>query len=120
VAVYFRTSAPTRLLSEFNRRIAQIEPMGKITTWARHKQGSVDFYTHKANDWAGKAYFTPVVEDGVLRFNIIRPKDGGIDGRVYAYYHGHLTETFLAHFDQEFTDAISSALPRAGDACSGT
>jgi hypothetical protein len=34
---------------------------------------------------------------------------------VYGYYHGHLIETFLNHFDSDFSDGSATALPAAGD-----
>jgi hypothetical protein len=37
---------------------------------------------------------------------------------VYAYYHGHLIETFLNHFDKDFTKGEATALPTSGDNCS--
>jgi hypothetical protein len=37
---------------------------------------------------------------------------------VYAYYHGHLIETFLNHFDKDFTKAEATSLPTSGDHCS--
>jgi hypothetical protein len=72
-------------------------------------------YTHKAPEWAKKAWFLPKIEATQLTFNIIRPKEKNINAIDYAYYHGHLLETFLNHFDKSFKDAIASALPETGD-----
>ncbi|GAB3791838.1 hypothetical protein [Dyella agri] len=112
MAAYFKTSKATELLKKFDARIAQTEQKGKITTWVKRNDG---YYTHKAADWANKAFFKAVVEDEQLRFNIIRPKDKNIEVEVYGYYHGHLIETFLNHFDKDFTWGYASALPSSGD-----
>ena len=114
MSVQFSTSQPAALLTAFNARISQTESVGKITTWI--KDG--DYYTHKAAEWTKKAWFKPSIESGKLVFNILRPQNINISNTVYGYFHGHLTETFLNHFDQLFTSASSSALPAAGDNCS--
>lgn len=116
MAVFINTSEPSALLNAFNDRIAQDEPKGKITTWERSADGV--YYTHKAQNWHSKAWFMPVIEKGVLKFNIIKPANADVTDVVYSYYHGHLTETFLNHFDRSFSDATSSALPRSGDVLS--
>lgn len=115
MAVFFRTSNPSALLKAFNDRINQDEQEGKITTWEQHKHNNVTYYTHKAAAWHKKAYFKAVVGDNILTFNIIRPEDQNITVTVYGYYHGHLTETFLNHFDSSFNEAISSSNPVNGD-----
>jgi hypothetical protein len=113
MTVFFKTSDPNGLLKAFNGRINQEEPKGKITTWERDAQGD---YTHKAQQWRNKAWFRPVVEPGGLRFNILGHKEIKTRGEIYGYYHGHLIETFLNHFDTLFTEAVSSAQAvRPGD-----
>jgi len=79
----------------------------------------VAYYTHTSDNWHGKAYLRPALENGQLTFNIIRPADQNISTTVYGYYHGHLTETFLNHFDNAFLVATSTARPVAGDQVSG-
>lgn len=114
MAVFFKTKNPRDLLQTFNDRIEQEEKEGKITTWHRNSTGD---YTHKAAQWQRKAWFRPVVIEAtesvepMLRFNLIPPKDSKIDRVTWGYYHGHLTETFLNHFENFFTYAISSAKP---------
>lgn len=119
MAVHFKTEKPKELLAAFDARIAQTEPKDKITTWKRIVSNDVAYYTHTSDNWRGKAYLLPVVENGQLAFNIIRPADQNISTTVYGYYHGHLTETFLNHFDNTFSIAISTARPVAGDVVSG-
>lgn len=115
MALYFQTSNPSALLKAFDARIDQTEPKGKIDTWKRFTQDGKSYYTHTSTQWKDKAFFTPVVNQGILRFNIIKNKDFNVSIVAYGYYHGHLTETFLNHFDTMFTEAISSATPRDGD-----
>lgn len=65
----------------------------------------VAYYTHTSDNWHGKAYFRPAVENGQLIFNIIRPADQNISTTIDSYYHEHLTDTFLNHFDNAFSVA---------------
>jgi hypothetical protein len=113
MSVHFICDAPQALLAAFNARIAQTEPRGKITTWELHSDGQ--HYTHRAADWNRKAWMRPSVQAGRLTFNIIRTTDSTVSSTAYAYYHGHLIETFLSHFDEMFFSASASALPEAGD-----
>lgn len=115
MALRFFTTDPQGLLDKFNARIEQKEQAGKITTWERSDDKK--YYTHKAPDWHAKAWFKPAIYDDRLTFNIIKPKNQNVTSLVYAYYHGHLTETFLNHFDQIFTQAVSTALPTKHDIC---
>lgn len=113
MAVTFVTSDAKNLLKEFNARIDQTEKKGKIETWMKSDDGK--YYTHTAKDWTKKAWFKPDAQDGKLVFNIIKPKSSNISTVTYGYYHGHLTETFLNHFDSDFTQAQSSAKPTSSD-----
>lgn len=113
MAIHFTTTNAQALLKAFDDRISQTEPKGKITTWEKSDDGK--YYTHKASDWAKKAWFQPKIEASQLTFNIIRPKNAGVSALVYAYYHGHLIETFLTHFDKFFSNGAASALAEADD-----
>ncbi|RQR48402.1 hypothetical protein DIE19_33205 [Burkholderia sp. Bp9126] len=113
MAVYFYTSKPQALLNSFEKKISQEEVGGKIATWEKYDKG--DFYTHKAKDWHRLAWFRPMVEPARLTFHIVRPKDKTVDKLVYAYYHGHLIETFLNHFGGVFTKSEATAIAVAGD-----
>lgn len=88
MAVHFMTDAAQALLTAFDKAIAAAPAAGSITTWEKTPAG----YTHKATNWAKKAYFKPVVETDRLKFNIIKPDNAPIDSLVYSYYHGHLIE----------------------------
>lgn len=113
MAISFRTDDPKGLLKAFNERIHQTDPKGKITTWERSEDGR--YYTHKAHDWRFKAWFLAVIEKDFLIFNIIKPGNAVVSSLAYAYYHGHLGETFLNHFDTVFSQTTSSAMPTVGD-----
>lgn len=113
MAVHFYCDAPQALLAAFNARITQTEQKNKITTWELHSDGQ--YYTHRAADWNRKAWMRPVVQTDRLTFNVVRSKDATVSSVAYAYYHGHLIETFLAHFDRMFSSASASAMPEAGD-----
>ncbi|WP_277978027.1 hypothetical protein [Pantoea endophytica] len=113
MALKFLTSKPQDLLNKFNQAIEQKEVKGKITTWIRSNDKK--YYTHKAEEWNSEAWFKPSIHDGALIFNIIKPQNKNITSIAYAYYHGHLTETFLNHFDNDFSESISSAMPTSND-----
>jgi hypothetical protein len=115
MSVRFITESSSKLLKKFNDAIDQEESKGSITTWKKVQQGDTTFYTHVADEWTKKAYFKAVVLDSKLKFNIVRPKDKIVDQVVYAYYHGHLIETFLRHFPHDFTDARADAVAQDGD-----
>lgn len=113
MAVYFLTPDARALLRQFNARIEQQSVEGKITTWERSSDGQ--YYTHKASQWAKKAWFKATVDADQLRFNIVKPKNTNITTDVYAYYHGHLIETFLNHFDCDFSRGVATAMPSQND-----
>jgi hypothetical protein len=113
MAATFLTDKPKSLLDKFDAAISQTEPEGKIETWEKSADGN--YYTHKAKEWHKKAWFKPSTKDNKLLFNIIKPQDRSISKLVYAYYHGHLIETFLNHFDHDFTEAAATALATTDD-----
>jgi hypothetical protein len=115
MALHFMTTDAKDLLAAFDARIAQDEPKGKVTTWQKVVQDNGVFYTHTSAEWARKAYFMPVVKADRLTFNIIKPANKNVSTVAYGYYHGHLTETFLNHFDDRFSNAVSSARPETAD-----
>lgn len=113
MSVKFTASDPKSLLKAFDDRIAQTKQEGRITTWEKLSDGV--HYTHKAVEWRNKAFFKPKFAQSKLVFNIVKPKDAAVKAIVYGYYHGHLIETFLNHFDQQFSEGAASALPDGGD-----
>jgi hypothetical protein len=109
--IKFTTSEPHQLLAKFDAAIAKGSGPGSITTWQKVE----DDYTHVAPGWAKKAYMEPKIEPNGLVFNIIKNVSTNVTVEVYAYYHGHLMETFLRHFDHDYDSVETSALGSAGD-----
>lgn len=107
MAIYFETHDPHGLLNAFDAAVAKNNHAGGIATWSKAN----GFYTHDATQWKNKAYLKPVISVGRLTFNIFKPQNGAAPSVVYGYYHGHLIETFLNHFDQMFTLGSATALP---------
>jgi hypothetical protein len=104
MAIYLATDTPTALHSAFDKAIDN----KSITTWERDSDGD---YTHKAANWTKKLWLRPSQENGRLAFYTVPPKDTKIQRVDYAYYHGHLIETFINHFPSNFS--IASATPNA-------
>ncbi|MER8623854.1 hypothetical protein [Mesorhizobium sp. LNJC403B00] len=115
MAALFITTEAQKLLNNFDARIAQKEQKGKITTWEKSDDGK--FYTHKSQGWAKKAWFKPVISSDRLTFNIRKPQNANVELETYAYYHGHLIETFLNHFNKDFSSAQATPKPTAADLC---
>lgn len=118
MAVHFVTASPKQLLEKFIKAVAA--PRGTkdgITTWIKSDTG--DFYTHAAANWKGQAWFKPTVKQVGLTFDILPPKGMNVSLLAYGYYHGHLIETFLNHFDLHFASATASAAPTSPDKVTG-
>lgn len=116
MSVTFATKNPQSLLDAFKKRVNQDDQKDKITTWEENSQGN---FTHKAAQVAKQAYMCPSIGENVLIFNIRAPKDKPISDYVYAYYHGHLTETFITHFKSYFSTASSTAASAPRDNIKG-
>jgi hypothetical protein len=114
MAVSFLTDTPKTLLNKFDTKIDQHEAKGKITTWERSEDG--EYYTHTSDEWKKKAWMKPQTKSDRLVFNI-KPKSSTVTATVYGYYHGHLIETFLNHFDTDFTEAKATAKAASDDYC---
>jgi hypothetical protein len=116
MAIHFFTPGPRSLLNKFDTKTAQVENKGKIDTWEKLPDGL--HYTHTSQQWRQKAFFKPQLQNDRLTFYIIKPQNTNITSVVYGYYHGHLLETFLVHFDRDFSTGAASALPESEDVCS--
>lgn len=103
------TSKPKELWEKIKQEIAD----GTIDTWSL--SDGKTFLTHKAPQWAKLAWFKPVVGNGMLTFNIIKPRGSSISTDVYAEYHALLLRMLLAHFDKWFSNAFITALAQSGD-----
>lgn len=106
----FMTDGSAQLLKDFKEAIAS----GEITTWS-HEGG---YYGHLANRWIHKAYFQAKSSSDRLTFSwtIVETNVSADEQRsVYAYYHGHLAETFMNHFYYGYTNAVASSQPTEGE-----
>lgn len=112
MALIFFTDKAKALLSAFEERIAQEDPKAKIRTWKKTKKGN---FTHVSEQWGKKAFFKPKTLDDRLIFNIIPLARSEVSVEQYAFYHGHLTETFIVHFSGKFVKAVSTAKPTKND-----
>ena len=108
MAIYFETSKPGALHAAFDLAIDD----GSITTWEYDKDGD---YTHKALNWAKNMWLRPIEEAGKLSFYTLPRKDKKIDRTNFAYYHGHLIETFINHFSDKFSVASATPSPAGKD-----
>jgi hypothetical protein len=116
MAVYFYTADPRGLLNTFKAAIRQPEPQGKITTW-RQWDDDDNYFTHTSTQWASLAWMRAAVEEekGRLTFCIVKPRNGTVSQAAYGFYHGHMIETFLNHFDTLFKNGMATALADDGD-----
>ncbi|WP_236218177.1 hypothetical protein [Pseudomonas rhodesiae] len=117
MSVKFFTGNPAGLLADFKKKINQKESEGSITTWEITSSGA---FTHKGQQYSKDAFFRAEAkpDEGFLLFRMTRPEGKNVSSRAYAYYHGHLIETFLNHFDEKFSHSAASALPADGDSVS--
>jgi hypothetical protein len=111
--ITFLTANPSALLKAFDDAIAKDNSKGGIATWEKNSK----HYTHAAAQWTKKAYFEAHIEAGKLVFNIIKNKSTNVTVPVYGYYHGHLLETFLNHFDAQFTGTSCTPVCSGADYC---
>lgn len=109
MAVIVFSEDPKQLWSLIKAGIVQ----GTIKTWEFDDTGK--FFTHKSSQWAKKAWWRAAIGDGVLTFNIVKPKTSNISTDVYAEYHALLIRMLLADFDRQFTNAVATAMPKKGD-----
>jgi hypothetical protein len=104
----FNTNDPAGLLKAFRKAIDD----KKIVTWSYDNGGN---FTHTPEQWARFGWMRPKVELGNLTFNFLGNSKIATSKEVYAIYHGRLSESLLAHFDNSFTMATSTALPAGAD-----
>lgn len=108
MALYFNSSNPAQLQKLFEDAVALGGKKGGISTWEKHKDGN--YFTHIGGQFGRDAWFQPKVEKDRLVFNLLIVQGKQFDPMVYAYYHGHLIETMIHHFESAFT--LASATPR--------
>lgn len=111
MALYFSSSNPAGLQKKFEEAVALGNKKDGIATWRKHKQSN--HFTHTGPQFADGAWFHPKAEQGRLAFYLKFEQGKKFDPMLYAYYHGHLIETMIHHFDSHFT--LASATPNAVD-----
>jgi hypothetical protein len=118
MAVYFSTNNATGLLKAFNQAIANAHQASsqRIDTWRHAVHNQSDFYTHTSANWRDKGWFRADVEANRLTFSIAAAQQVPLTRDVYAYYAGHLIETFIRHFPATFTAAQATPNATGNDA----
>jgi len=119
MAVYFATNNAAGLLKAFNQAIANHHHHGggqRVDTWRHVVQGGQNFYTHTAQNWKDKAFFRADAEVNRLAFSIVAAQGVSLTRDIYAYYAGHLIETFIRHFPTIFTAAQATPNAAGSDA----
>jgi hypothetical protein len=109
MALLATTSIPNALWTSFKKANTD----NSIRTWEFHSDGV--HFTHTSDQWTKKAWFKASVHEGMLTFNIVKPKGQTITTDVYAEYHGLLARVLLAHFDKQFSSILITALAASGD-----
>ncbi|OGE87634.1 MAG: hypothetical protein A3J07_02870 [Candidatus Doudnabacteria bacterium RIFCSPLOWO2_02_FULL_49_13] len=108
MALRFKTSDPSKLLSAFKKAIDD----GRVVKWSYDED---DDFTHTDDQWQFLAWLRPrETKDGLI-FNIISPKNKTVSSEVYAIYHGRFLESMLAHCDSLFSNADATALASKED-----
>lgn len=108
MAVRAQSTNPQQLLNKIKTGVRS----GTILTWALDTDGD---FTHATQQWKFKAWFRPMLGQGVLVFNILGPVGKVVSTETYAIYHGRFIEMLLAHFDGEFSRVSATALPEPDD-----
>lgn len=108
MAIIVKTAAPNKLLADIKSAIDE----GKVETWQYDSDGD---FTHSPEQWRWKAWLRPRLETGELVFTTVTPQGERMSSRVYGVYHGRFVEMLLVHFDMDFSEVASSALPARGD-----
>ena len=119
MSISFRSADPDQLLKSLNRAIdnhQQGRSGDRIDTWRYVQHQGHYFYTHTSQNWRDKAWLRADLQQGQLVF-VVRPvQNVGLTRDVYAYYVGHLAETFIRHFSRQWSTAQTTSDPSSDDA----
>lgn len=108
MAVFVYATDPPALLRAIRAAISN----GTVETWSVDSDGD---FTHSPTQWRLKAWLRPKVLEDRIVFNIFPPQKSILGRETYAVYHGRFVEMLLAHFDLQFKNVVSTALPTDGD-----
>jgi hypothetical protein len=97
-----KTTNPKSLLSAIKKSIDD----KKVVTWSYDGDGD---FTHTPEQWKSKAWLTPKLYEGELRFGILENTKEKLSKEIYGVYHGRFIEMILAHFDNDFNTANATA-----------
>ena len=116
MAVYFATNSAPALLNAFNQTIAKHGQAGGVNTWRHVVHQGKNWYTHTGANWKDKAWFRAEPEANRLAFYVRPVERVTLTRDAYAYYAGHLIETFVRHFPTLFSAGQATAAPVGDDA----
>jgi hypothetical protein len=109
MGIYFLSSDPKRLLASFNESHS-------IKTWRFTLIHQKPHYTHTSEAWKDKAYLKPDdTEPDRLAFHVQRFHGTPLTKDVFAYYLGHLAETFIRDFPDQFSEVHLTSSPDPED-----
>jgi hypothetical protein len=112
MSIYFLSSDPKRLLASFDEAIQN----HKVDTWRFVQNPQGNLYTHMSTQWKDKAYLRPDDTDPErLTFHVQNFQSSMVTRAVFAYYLGHLAETFIRDFSDQFIQAHLSSSPDPED-----
>jgi hypothetical protein len=119
MAIHFRSNDPGRLLVALNQAIDNHHHNRqgqRIDTWRYVLHQQHYFYTHTSANWRDKAWLRADIEQGHLAFYILAFEGVRLTRDTYAYYAGHLIETFIRHFAGAYNLAQSTPNASGNDA----
>jgi len=111
MSLSFDTPNPAALLQSFKKAIDN----KKVTTWTYDADGD---FTHSPDQWRNKAWLRPRVANGQLTMNILKPQNATVSWEVYGVFQGRFAESVTVHCHDQFSQAVATAKPTAGDRCS--
>lgn len=103
MALIIKTNDPSGLLSAIKKAIDD----KKIDTWSYNTN---NLFSH-VQQWEGKAWLKPKVVNGSLQFGIVGQINVDLTRYNYAVNHGRFSEMLISHFNNHFTEMISTSDP---------
>lgn len=118
MSIYFSTTNAAGLLKAFNDAIAGAHHGNgqRVETWRHVIYNGQNYYTHTSANWRDKAWLRAETEANRLTFVILPVERVLLTREIYAYYAGHLIETFIRHFPRTFTAAQATPNAAGSDA----
>lgn len=103
----FYTKDPAGLLQKFKAQLKAKQGQDSIQTWEQVGEN----FGHTSERWKGKMQFKASVNADATEPNLTFTMASMAKGTqeeeqiFYAYYHGHLLQTFVDHLGRHFTAA---------------